>query len=87
MKEFFEENEIIAMQANKSTNKIEEINRLLVELGNAGKGIPFYAIFPGNGDTPITFDGLISTEGVIERYKNAGLDKSNQSLAPVSFVE
>ena len=41
LKKFFEEYEIIAMQANKSTSKIEEINRLLVELGNAGKGIPF----------------------------------------------
>ena len=72
------------MQANKSTSQIDEINRLLVELGNAGKGIPFYAIFPGNGDAPITFDGLLSTEGVINRFEQAGLGGGMPKVSEVS---
>jgi len=72
------------MQANKSTSQIDEINRLLVELGNAGKGIPFYAIFPGNGDAPITFDGLLSTEGVINRFEQAGLGGGMPEVNTVS---
>ena len=72
------------MQANKSTSQIDEINRLLVELGNAGKGIPFYAIFPGNGDAPITFDGLLSAGGVINRFEQAGLGGGMPEVNTVS---
>ncbi len=54
---------VVRIRADK-THKNEAVDQLLVELGNEGRAIPFLAIYPGNGDPPILFDGLI-TEGQV----------------------
>jgi thiol:disulfide interchange protein len=65
------ENRAVAMKADKTRDN-PEIDRLLVELGNVGRGIPFYAVFPGRGGDPITFDGPITQNQVLNALKKAG---------------
>jgi suppressor for copper-sensitivity B len=65
------ENGVIAMKADKTRNA-PEIDEFLVELGNTGRGIPFYAIFPGAGGDPILMDGLISQQQVLDALEQAG---------------
>lgn len=64
-------NGVIAVEADK-TQRRPDIDELLVELGNQGRGIPFYAVFPGRGGDPITFDGLISRQQVLDALQEAG---------------
>ncbi|MHB8951817.1 MAG: hypothetical protein ACYC4U_02435 [Pirellulaceae bacterium] len=61
---------VIAIKADKTQSR-PDIDQLLVELGNAGRGIPFYAIFPGRGGEPITFDGLITQQQVLDALAQA----------------
>jgi suppressor for copper-sensitivity B len=70
-----EELGVVPLKADK-TREAPEVEALLRELGNASGGIPFYAIFPGNGGAPITFgDGLITQGQVLERLQEAGPSK------------
>lgn len=62
---------IVALKADKS-REAPEVDALLVELGNAGKGIPFYAIFSGSGGDPVTADGIISKGQILRLLKEAG---------------
>lgn len=57
------QNQVVTLKAD-FTNDSPVISEALVALGNPGTGIPFYAIYPKGGGTPITFDGLI-TEGQV----------------------
>jgi len=61
----------VAIKADK-TQKSPEIDQLLVELGNAGRVIPYYAIYPGHGGDPITFGGLITKQQVLDALEKAG---------------
>lgn len=61
----------VTLKADK-TQASPEIDQLLVELGNAGRVIPFYAVFPGRGGEPITFGGLISQQQVLDALDQAG---------------
>lgn len=61
----------VAIKADK-TQKSPEIDQLLVELGNAGRVIPYYAIYPGRGGDPITFGGLITKQQVLDALEKAG---------------
>ena len=63
--------EAVTLKADK-TQASPEIDKLLVELGNAGRVIPFYAIYPGRGRDPITFGGLISQQQVLDALEQAG---------------
>jgi thiol:disulfide interchange protein len=63
--------EAVTLKADK-TQASPEIDKLLVELGNAGRVIPFYAIYPGRGGDPITFGGLISQQQVLDALEQAG---------------
>ena len=58
---------MVAIKADK-TQESPEIDQLLVELGNTGRGIPFYAVYPGRGGDPITFDGLITQQQVLDAW-------------------
>jgi suppressor for copper-sensitivity B len=62
---------VVTLKADK-TQASPEIDKLLVELGNAGRVIPFYAIYPGRGGNPITFGGLISQQQVLDALDQAG---------------
>ncbi len=64
-------NGVVAIRADK-TRTSPEVDALLVELGNIGRGIPFVAIYPGKGGEPILFDGLISKQQVLNALKDAG---------------
>jgi thiol:disulfide interchange protein len=67
------ENEIVALKADKThRRKAEEVNKLLVQLGNYGKTIPFIAIYAPDTAEPILLDGLVSQEQVINALKRAG---------------
>jgi thiol:disulfide interchange protein len=64
-------NGVIPITADK-TQRRPDIDDLLVELGNPGRGIPFYAVYPGGGGEPITFDGLITRQQVLDALERAG---------------
>lgn len=66
-----DENEIVTLVADK-THASDEIDQLLVALGNKAKAIPFYAIYPGDGRPVITLDGLVSEKKIIEALREAG---------------
>ncbi|NLX56084.1 MAG: hypothetical protein GXY58_13310 [Planctomycetaceae bacterium] len=61
----------VALKADK-THADPEIDKLLVELGNAGRVIPFYAVFPAGGGEPITLGGLVSQRQVLDALEQAG---------------
>ena len=62
---------VITLKADK-TQSNPEIDKLLVELGNKGRVIPFYAVYPGGGGDPITFGGFISQQRVLDALEQAG---------------
>ena len=73
-KRVVEKNRVIALKADK-TQTAPEVDALLIELGNDGKSIPFYAVFPSDGGPPITFDGIISQTDVLTALQRAGPSK------------
>ena len=60
----------VTLKADK-TQASPEIDKLLVQLGNAGRVIPFYAVYPARGGDPITFGGLISQQQVLDALEQA----------------
>jgi len=66
-------NGVITLKADKTHRRSsEEVNQLLVELGNYGKTIPFVAIYPAGKEEPIKLDGLITKEQLITALDRAG---------------
>lgn len=88
VQELVEENNVVAIKADK-TEENPAIDQLLTELGNPGAGIPFLAIFPANGEEPITYDGPITKEMVLEALRKAGPSnpEGNQRVARRSDQE
>lgn len=70
-KRLVKKNDVIALKADK-TQPAPDVDALLLELGNAGRAIPFVAIYPADGGPPKTMDGLITQEQVLEALKQAG---------------
>jgi suppressor for copper-sensitivity B len=67
------ENDVVTLKADKTHRRTsEDVNQLLVELGNFGKTVPFLAIYPADGDQPILLDGLISKAQVLTALNQAG---------------
>lgn len=63
-KQFFEENNIAALRADKG--KIPaEVEEILSELGNPTQAIPYYAIYGPSISKPITFAGPITRDQVL----------------------
>ena len=63
------------LKADK-TGDAPEVDALLIELGNRGKGIPYYAIYPAGGGEPIHFGNRpITAEEIVEKLKQAGPSK------------
>ncbi len=54
---FLDENNVEVLVADL-TEPAPEVDDLMVSLGNTGKAIPFYAIFPADGGEPITFSDV-----------------------------
>jgi thiol:disulfide interchange protein len=77
------ENEVVTLKADKThRSQAEDANRLLVELGNFGKTIPFLAIYPADQDQPLILDGLITQQQVVDALQQAG--PSRQRVASVT---
>ncbi len=80
-------NGVFAVKADKTHDR-PDIDQLLTELGNPGAGIPFLAIFPGDGADPITFDGPITESMVLEALKQAGPSNGKrQKVAEMARAE
>ncbi|NOX57008.1 MAG: hypothetical protein GXP27_21725 [Planctomycetes bacterium] len=64
---------IVPMKADK-TRPSPEVDEMLELLGNKGRSIPFYAIFPADRpDEPILLDGVfLSPTPIVEALKKAG---------------
>ncbi len=70
-RDFLTDNGIVPLVADL-TQPNEQANQLLEQLGNGGKALPFYAIFPGDGSAPIVFSDVPLTQGtLIERLEKA----------------
>lgn len=63
-------NRVVTLKADYS-GQDPEIAKALTELGNIGLGIPFYAVYPSNGGDPITFDGVITQQKVLDTLAQA----------------
>jgi len=64
---------IVTLKADK-THPAPEVDELLQRLGNKGKSIPFYAIFPaGNPNRPILLDGVFTSPNpILDALRKAG---------------
>ncbi|HUS39969.1 MAG: hypothetical protein WBF93_02020 [Pirellulales bacterium] len=48
-----------------------EIEQLLKGLGRYGNVLPYYALYPGDGRPPITFDGILTQGILLDKLKQA----------------
>ena len=70
-KSYFEDNDIVAIKADKAYAE-EAVNAFLVKLGNPSAAIPFYAVFPVNDPSkPILMDGFLTKAKVLAALKKA----------------
>ena len=73
VKHYVLDNDIVTLKADKThASKSAEINRVLIDLGNRGKTLPFYAIYPPDGSDPITFGGPVTQSRILEELAKAG---------------
>jgi thiol:disulfide interchange protein len=71
-KEVVLDNNIVTLKADKThRRKADQVNELLVQLGNYAKTIPFIAIYAPGAPEPILLDGLVSQEQVINALEQA----------------
>lgn len=73
-------NGVVAFKADK-THSSPEIDSFLKELGNTGAVIPYLAIFPADGGDPITFDGPITQQMVLDALEEAGPSMGDAEVA------
>jgi suppressor for copper-sensitivity B len=67
------ENGVVTLKADKTHRRTsQEVNQLLVELGNFGQTVPFLAIYPADSDQPILLDGLVTKDQVLSALNRAG---------------
>ena len=79
-KEFFKENNIVALKADKGNElRVDEMIGFMQELGNPEGAIPFYAIYGPGLDKPITADALITRDWVYESLKKAKGESATNS--------
>lgn len=63
------------------TKKAPEIDRLLAELGNEKLFIPFYAVYPADGRSPITLKGPITQWKIGKVLAEAGPSRDTGRVA------
>jgi thiol:disulfide interchange protein len=73
-KQWVERQGVVVLKADKS-RPAPDADELLVELGNAGRAIPYVAIYPATGGPPITLAGPITQGRVLEALRQAGPSK------------
>jgi hypothetical protein len=67
------DNDVVTLKADKThRNQAEDVNELLVQLGNYGKTIPYLAIYPAGKAEPIVLDGLITQDQLLDALQRAG---------------
>ncbi len=66
---------IVGLTADFS-DESPEIEQLMRDLGRAGNALPFYAVFPGDGQPPLTFDGVLTQGRLLDKLKEAGPSKT-----------
>ena len=73
VKMFVDSNGVVTLKADK-TQPSPEIDELLALLGNKGRSIPFYAVFPAVApNKPILLDGLFTSPGpILQALRAAG---------------
>jgi hypothetical protein len=82
-KQFFADNKIVAFKALRDKNP--EVDPFLEEIGNTGKGIPYYAVFrPGAGE-PIQFDGIFfKSQQMLDKIAPAVLPGADATPPPIA---
>jgi suppressor for copper-sensitivity B len=71
------DNQVVTLKADKTHRRTsQEVNQLLVELGNFGQTVPFLAIYPAGSDEPILLDGLVTKDQVLSALDRAGPSRS-----------
>ena len=75
---YFQENGITAIRADKGIEKTaDQVDQLLIDLGNPTRAIPFYALYPPGGGEPVVLDGLIQSDQVIQAFEGFQLDQDD----------
>ena len=79
---FLEANNVEVLVADL-TEQAPEIDELMVTLGNTGKAIPFYAIYPAGGGEPITFSDVPLRQQTLLGYlkKAVAADPASQQVS------
>ena len=84
-------NHVATIKADKTHDDemSDAVNQLLDELGNPSRAIPFIAVFPGDGGSPIVISGPVLQGTVTRALQEAGPSRSvaaakNSSTPPVS---
>ena len=84
-KRFFEENEVIALKADRDASP--EVDQLLVELGNTQTAIPYYAIFSPGLKEPIHFGGNVLTSSTVISEIERAIGSEEEPLEQVAARE
>ncbi len=72
---YMKQHGIVGLTADFS-DESPEIEQLMRDLGRAGNALPFYAVFPGDGQPPLTFDGVLTQGRLLDKLKEAGPSKT-----------
>lgn len=80
--DFFKQNDIVAVKANKS--KSQEVADKLIELGNSQQAIPFYAVYAPGLERPITFAPGLLTPGMVREYILQAMQGAEESETTVA---
>jgi len=70
-RKYMKQHGIVGLTADFS-DESPEIEQLMRDLGRIGNALPFYAVFPGDGQPPITFDGILTQGRLLDKLKQAG---------------
>jgi len=82
---FVDQNDVKTLKADK-TGESPEIDRLLVELGNTAKSIPFYAVYHPDQDEAIAFGGLVGKSQVMNALRGNSPEETAWATLPIPLV-
>ena len=81
-------NQVVTIKADKTHDDemSEAVNKLLEELGNSSRAIPFLAVFPSDGSSPIVISGPVFQGDVTKALKEAGPSRRPSATAAKNLV-
>jgi len=86
MKHWVKSNDVVVLKADKSRPSAE-IDQLLLELGNATKGLPYYALMRPN-EAPIHFNGgYASTTQFLAQLGEVPVNNEEGGQVPVKLED